>query len=283
MADVQEYAGVVALAIKAAMAQYQERIALLEAKLAGVVTVGESVTEIRERLVVAETKAAMVQSAPQSQPITIPMGEQSEELADVIERIAALEQRPAPEPVDVSGLRDRLVAIETKAVGFETRMAAPDPLSATVEKVERTVADLAKEVSTLRERVAVAEVRQPVPGPPGPAGKDGKDGVDGLGYDDLVAVQEDDRSLTVKAVRGDHVKAIGTMKVPSQIYRDVWQEGQTYERGDTATWAGSTWHCNETTTSKPGESKAWTLMVKRGRDGKDGKDAVTLPVVKVSG
>ena len=54
-----------------------------------------------------------------------------------------------------------------------------------------------------------------------------------------------------------------------------------------ATWGGSTFHCNETTTSKPGESKAWTLMVKRGRDGKDGRDlspaATALPVVTVGG
>jgi hypothetical protein len=27
--------------------------------------------------------------------------------------------------------------------------------------------------------------------------------------------------------------------------------------------------------------KAWTLIVKRGRDGKDGRDAVTTPVVAI--
>ena len=44
------------------------------------------------------------------------------------------------------------------------------------------------------------------------------------------------------------------------------------------TWAGSAWHCNETTTTKPGDgAKAWTLMVKRGRDGKDGKDGASGP------
>ena len=59
-------------------------------------------------------------------------------------------------------------------------------------------------------------------------------------------------------------------------------DGKTYERGDGVTWAGSEWHCNEPTTTKPGDgSKAWTLKVKRGRDGKDGRDAMTAPVLSV--
>jgi hypothetical protein len=50
------------------------------------------------------------------------------------------------------------------------------------------------------------------------------------------------------------------------------------------TSGGSCWHCNEPTTTKPGEgSKAWRLMVKRGRDGKDGLNAPTVPVVKING
>jgi len=52
------------------------------------------------------------------------------------------------------------------------------------------------------------------------------------------------------------------------------KDGKSYDPGDLVTWAGSTWHCDEATTSKPGEyagAKNWTLMVKRGRDGKDAK------------
>jgi hypothetical protein len=212
-------------------------------------------------------------------------------LAELNSRVESLEQRQAPPaPVvtleDVAALRDRLMAIETKAVGLETRLAVPDPLGATVEKTERALADLSKDVGTLRERVAVAEVRQLTPGPAGAAGKDGKDGkdgVDGLGYDDLL-VEQSDRSFTIKAVRGDRVKTIGTATFPTLIQRGVYVEGESYERGDVVTWGGSQWHANESTTSKPGEgTKAWTLVVKRGRDGRDGKDAVTLPVVSVGG
>jgi hypothetical protein len=180
------------------------------------------------------------------------------------------------------------------------------------------VADLSKEYAAIRERVAVAEVRPLLAGPTGPAGRDGvdgvngkdgrdgldgkdgspgrdgldgkdgapglngKDGADGLGFDDLLVTQDDERSFTIKAARGERVKAIGTVRFPVEIYRGVFVEGKTYERGDGVTWAGSEWHCNDTTTNKPGDgSKAWTLKVKKGRDGKDGRDATpTVPVVK---
>ena len=104
--------------------------------------------------------------------------------------------------------------------------------------VERT-----HDVGPLRERVVMLETRPQLPGPagkdgdPGPPGKDGADGTPGLAF------------------------------------RGVFIEGQCYEVGHLATWAGSTWHCNEPTMSKPGDgSKAWTLMVKKGKDGRDGKD-----------
>jgi hypothetical protein len=107
--------------------------------------------------------------------------------------------------------------------------------------LQRRVQDDAftKELGGLRERVAVLEVRPVVPGPPGDPGPPGKDGVDGT---------------------------------PGLTYQGVFQDGKAYELGDVVTWAGSTWHCNAPTETKPGEgAHAWTLMVKRGRDGKDGK------------
>jgi integrin beta 3 len=124
-----------------------------------------------------------------------------------------------------------------------------------------------------------------VPGTPGEKGLDGingKDGADGLGFDDFEELYDGERTITRRYIRGDRVKEF-VHKMPLEIYRGVWVE-KTYERGDGVTWAGSEWHCNETTTTKPGEgSKAWTLKVKRGRDGKDGRDAVSVPVVSVGG
>lgn len=65
--------------------------------------------------------------------------------------------------------------------------------------------------------------------------------------------------------------------IPAIVFRDVFREGTQYIKGDAATFGGSTWHCNEATTTKPEPgNKAWTLMTKRGRDGKDG-DAPGAP------
>lgn len=59
-------------------------------------------------------------------------------------------------------------------------------------------------------------------------------------------------------------------------YCGVWDQQKAYGRGDVVTHAGSAWVCREATTAKPGEadiaSRAWQLVVKRGRDGRDGKD-----------
>jgi hypothetical protein len=188
-------------------------------------------------------------------------------LAPVLERLAATEARLAT----LGDLRDRVVTVEAKAVApnppdeafyeLRDRVKAIEALQPmTSEKallmlkaaLDPAVLSITAEIASLRERVAVVEVRPSVPGPqgePGPPGKDGVDGKDGTA------------GLT---------------------YQGVYQEGKSYDLGDLATWAGATWHCNELTTTKPGEGlKAWTLMVKRGRDGKDGRDAVTVPVVSV--
>lgn len=100
-------------------------------------------------------------------------------------------------------------------------------------------------VAPVCERVAALEARPPLPGPagtdgaPGPPGAPGRDGVDGMA---------------------------------GLEYCGVYVDGRSYDRGDLVTWGGSAWHCNEATATKPGDgSKGWTLMVKRGRDGKDAR------------
>lgn len=312
-------------AVVTAMAPVMERLAAAEARLAAVPVAEKSLTELRDRVVVMETKA----DTPVERP-TI-------DLSPVLERIAALESRidrlPEAEK-SISEVRDRLLVFETKASGvppsvelqtpepvdlapilarvdelkdaLSIKSTAPSvdlsPLTERLSKLETksietaptiaTVGELAKDVVSLRERLSAVEARQPVPGPQGPKGedgkdgkdgRDGKDGADGLGYDELAVVQTAERGITVKAFRGDRSKDIGTVVIPAEIYRGVWEPDRTYERGDCVTFGGSEFHCNETTMSKPEQSKAWTLKVKRGRDGRDGKDAVTLPVVKVGG
>ena len=52
-------------------------------------------------------------------------------------------------------------------------------------------------------------------------------------------------------------------------YVGTFEDGKQYEAGNFVTDAGSLFHCNAATTSKPGTDSSWTLAVKRGRDGKD--------------
>jgi hypothetical protein len=122
-------------------------------------------------------------------------------------------------------------------------------------------------------RVQALEARSALPGPPGAPGapgQDGRDGVDGLGFDDLDVTFDGDRTLALTFTRGGQTKAF-PITLPMLRYQGVYREGTRYALGDVVTWAGSTWHCAEPTTHKPGEGlKAWTLIVKRGRDGKDG-------------
>ncbi|RCW65175.1 carbohydrate-binding family V/XII protein [Pseudorhodoferax soli] len=43
---------------------------------------------------------------------------------------------------------------------------------------------------------------------------------------------------------------------------------KVYERGMFVTSDGSLWHANYKTASRPGDGPAWTLAVKRGKDGR---------------
>jgi hypothetical protein len=125
---------------------------------------------------------------------------------------------------------------------LESRLALLE--TTTAATVAEARAAFANELVTVRERVAVVETREPLPGPAGPPGAPGADGKDGK-----------------QGLR----------------YCGVWVEGKAYDAGDCATWAGSMWHCNEATSSKPGEqTKLWTLMVKAGRDvGRDTRERGT--------
>lgn len=82
---------------------------------------------------------------------------------------------------------------------------------------------------------------------------------------------EETRSLTVVAKFSDR-EISKSIKLPTMIYRGVFCEDFTYEKGDCVTCSGSMWVCKaETTQVKPGSegSQDWQLSVKRGRDGKD--------------
>jgi len=100
-----------------------------------------------------------------------------------------------------------------------------------------------------------------------------------LGFDDLDGVYDECGRLSLRFVRGDVVK---TWRVPGMVDRGVYREGDSYQKGDGVTFGGGFFIAQQDTTAKPEESLGgWRLAVKRGRDGKDGKDAATVPVVRI--
>jgi hypothetical protein len=131
-----------------------------------------------------------------------------------------------------------------------------------------------------------------VPGAPGVSGEKGADGKDGLNgrdgtLENLKMLFDGERTVTFCFKDGTPIEG-GRIRFPVPIQRGVYVEGKTYEQCDITTWAGSQWYCTEDTITKPGDgSKAWTLIVKRGRDGKDGRDGGNgnggMPVVSVGG
>lgn len=124
--------------------------------------------------------------------------------------------------------------VRAERAQLETRLAV---LEATTPPLHKSLDSLLSEGAAVRERVAILEARPPLPGPPGEPGPPGKDGADGT---------------------------------PGLTYQGVFVDGKAYQKGDVATWAGSMWHANTATTSKPGDgSKDWTLACKHGRDGRD--------------
>jgi hypothetical protein len=57
-------------------------------------------------------------------------------------------------------------------------------------------------------------------------------------------------------------------------YLGVYRQDATYSEGSLVTRDGSIFHANKTTREAPGDGcMDWTLAVKRGRDGRDGKNA----------
>jgi hypothetical protein len=82
----------------------------------------------------------------------------------------------------------------------------------------------------------------------------------------------DGRSFQMHAeLTGGRKQQVAAWELPVMLYRGVFSpkgiDGETYRTGDVVTWDGHLWHCDAPTTDAPGqESKAWKLIVRRGRD-----------------
>jgi hypothetical protein len=110
-------------------------------------------------------------------------------------------------------------------------------------------ADPVEIVKLLVPEVEKRFIENPVfKGPKGDPGRDGRDGAPG-------------GPPGPQGEKGEPGKSI--------IYRGVYEAGMSAKDGEAVTFGGSLWIANQDTSEKPGESPAWRLAVKRGRDGKD--------------
>jgi hypothetical protein len=143
-----------------------------------------------------------------------------------------------------------------------TIKAALAPEQARNARLDQALTEARADLAMLRERLVILETRAPLPGPEGPAGKDG---TDGFAAEDLECVQaaDDPRLVTLQYRRGDVTTALGTLRFRVPQFCGVYQAGTRYEPGDMVLVGGSQWHCNATTSDRPGNgAAAWTLAVK---------------------
>ena len=103
-------------------------------------------------------------------------------------------------------------------------------------------------------------------------GEKGQDGRDGFGFEDLDFEYDGERSMALTFTKAEEFKTF-RFDVPMMIDRGVYKAGETYQRGDTVTWGGSSWTAQKETDAKPDTAESgWRLAVKKGRDGKDAKN-----------
>jgi hypothetical protein len=156
-------------------------------------------------------------------------------------------------------VKDAIAPLRADLARVELELASLRGRGAAVERLDETVGQL-------RERLAGLEARPPVPGPRGADGLDGLNGADGLGVDDLTASVDGDRVLVLRWRRGELVKTL-PIELPIPVYQGAYTSAKSYRPGDVVTFDGSAWHCEVVTSSRPGDgSRAWQLMVKKGRD-----------------
>jgi hypothetical protein len=111
-------------------------------------------------------------------------------------------------------------------------------------------------------------------------GRDGKDGRDAFDLEDFeCSISDDERMLTLAWARGN-VRVEKQIRLSHAIYKGVWSAGD-FLKGDMVTFGGSVFVAKRDTNSRPESDDSWQLCVKRGRDGKDGKDAIEKKPVKV--
>lgn len=169
--------------------------------------------------------------------------------------------------VDTAALAAMVAAEVAKAVGAIDREALRGPPGIDGKDVDTT------HVMAMVNH-AVAQIdRESLRGPKGKRGEKGDRGDagrDGVATTEELHLRVTDAIAKMVPVAVKEEVAGAFAVLPILVYKGVYLEGQDYLPGNTATWAGSLWHCNTATREKPpGPNGEWTLIVKRGRDGRE--------------
>lgn len=119
----------------------------------------------------------------------------------------------------------------------------------------------------------------PISGRDGVDGKDGRDGKDGESLA-IVAREYDANAheIVERYISGGEVKEL---RYPAGgiVHRGYWGEGKSARAGDAYTHNGCLWIAQRATESEPTPANdAWCIGARKGRDGKDYREAKNDPV-----
>lgn len=187
-------------------------------------------------------------------------------IADEVKR--AMAEAPAPQDgksVSVDDVLPQLMAELQKAVeAFPRPKDGQNGKSLTLDDLEPMKSAWALDF----ERYANGVLQRAIDKFPLP-----KDGQDGFSLDDLSMEYDGERTVSLKFERGDLSKSLEIV-LPTIIDRGVYSPEAQYVKSDAATFGGCLWIAQKNDPGKPGEpgNDGWRLAVKKGRDGKDGRD-----------
>lgn len=148
------------------------------------------------------------------------------------------------------------------------RDGAPGPQGVGIADVALTDGALVVRLSDGTERNVGRVVGERGPqGDPGVDGAPGKDGAPSTepgprgerGADGIATREELDQLIEARF-------ADLQVRTFADIYREVFRSGETYNRSDVVTWGGHLWLAKAATTTQPGTSDAWKMIVKAGKD-----------------
>ena len=208
----------------------------------------DAIGPITARLDAMEKQLAALPSPQDGKSVTL------DDMRPLIEEGISAAVAALPEPKDGCGIKNLLIDREGSLVA-----TMDDGRIADLGPVVGKDADVAALEKFIVEKIDAL-----------PKPKDGKDGFSLKDFD--ATLLGDGRTVLLSFEQGDQSYKV-ELGFPVMIYRGVFKEGETYAKGDTATWGGSLWHCDvDGTVEKPDSAeKHWTLVAKRGRDGKDAK------------